>query len=402
MPLGWIDFSKKERSRVLTVLDRLKEPGILDELGFSPIRDGFANRFFPGTSTIQTRAKYFLTVPYIMKDLERGSQTKNLAGLADEEERECCRKLMEKDPGGTGIIGERSEKSGRWVKRTPAEIYWAGLRQFGIFVRKLSPGEYFKVLETQKKRKEMDLHSGKCADLKDESEKDDADAANGGYFQFWNIPTYTPEWMENLSMKLTQQEATFLKEQILRSFPDCLFARMLQHFTKEQVKAAENFSKITGVGVPLPDGTQREYDLAKQFSDFVCAAYTVYNVMVSGGRNEKANERFADVRKKAGEISRLPAEEIAALLHIADARLMRFLNSAKACLQREDFEGLKTLICCREVQVKTKARARTCHPGKFGGDVWFGGEGLNYRYLTARQIMLDIFDAETADADPRQ
>lgn len=35
-------------------------------LGFAPIRDAFADYFFPGTSTIQTRARYFLFVPWIM------------------------------------------------------------------------------------------------------------------------------------------------------------------------------------------------------------------------------------------------------------------------------------------------------------------------------------------------
>ena len=62
MQLGWIDFSKTERNKILSVLDLLSEPGTLDELGISPIRDGFANLFFPGTSTIQTRAKYLLIV----------------------------------------------------------------------------------------------------------------------------------------------------------------------------------------------------------------------------------------------------------------------------------------------------------------------------------------------------
>ena len=70
MPLGWIDFSKTERNKVLSVLELLTEAGTLDELGIAPIRDGFANLFFPGTSTIQTRAKYFLIVPYALKDLE--------------------------------------------------------------------------------------------------------------------------------------------------------------------------------------------------------------------------------------------------------------------------------------------------------------------------------------------
>ena len=70
MPLGWIDFSKSERNKVLSVLDLLSEAGTLDELGIAPVRDGFANLFFPGTSTIQTRAKYFMIVPYALKDLE--------------------------------------------------------------------------------------------------------------------------------------------------------------------------------------------------------------------------------------------------------------------------------------------------------------------------------------------
>ena len=35
----------------------------------------FADYFFPGTSTIQTRAKYFLIVPYALKDMEYSSET---------------------------------------------------------------------------------------------------------------------------------------------------------------------------------------------------------------------------------------------------------------------------------------------------------------------------------------
>ena len=73
--LGWIDFSKTERSKILSVLDLLQENGTLDELGIAPVRDGFSNIFFPGTSTIQTRAKYFLIVPYALKDLERSNET---------------------------------------------------------------------------------------------------------------------------------------------------------------------------------------------------------------------------------------------------------------------------------------------------------------------------------------
>lgn len=64
MPIGWIDFSKDERNNVLNVIHLLDEPGAVDELGIGAVRDAFADLFFPGTSTVQTRAKYFLIVPY--------------------------------------------------------------------------------------------------------------------------------------------------------------------------------------------------------------------------------------------------------------------------------------------------------------------------------------------------
>ena len=68
LQLGWIDFSKEQRNKVIRVINLLSEPEAVDELGIGIIRDGFANIFFPGTSTIQTRSKYFLLVPYILND----------------------------------------------------------------------------------------------------------------------------------------------------------------------------------------------------------------------------------------------------------------------------------------------------------------------------------------------
>lgn len=67
MQLGWIDFSKEDRQKAFDVINLLSEQGAVDELGIGVIRDAFANYFFPGTSTIQTRAKYFLK--YVWNDV---------------------------------------------------------------------------------------------------------------------------------------------------------------------------------------------------------------------------------------------------------------------------------------------------------------------------------------------
>ena len=69
--IGWVDFSKSDRDMALSVLRLLDEPGAVDELGIGTIRDAFSDILFPGTSTIQTRAKYLFLLPYICVELER-------------------------------------------------------------------------------------------------------------------------------------------------------------------------------------------------------------------------------------------------------------------------------------------------------------------------------------------
>ena len=56
---------------MLDVVQLFSERDTRDELGIGTIRDAFSEHFFPGTSTIQTRAKYMLFVPWIYLDLER-------------------------------------------------------------------------------------------------------------------------------------------------------------------------------------------------------------------------------------------------------------------------------------------------------------------------------------------
>ena len=53
----WLDYSEQERRRALDVISLFKLQDTRDELGLASIRDAFADRFFPGTSTIQTRVR---------------------------------------------------------------------------------------------------------------------------------------------------------------------------------------------------------------------------------------------------------------------------------------------------------------------------------------------------------
>lgn len=63
--IGWVDSSSAERERVRRAIALFDEKDTRDELGIGTVRDAFANAFFPGTSTIETRLRYCLFVPWI-------------------------------------------------------------------------------------------------------------------------------------------------------------------------------------------------------------------------------------------------------------------------------------------------------------------------------------------------
>ena len=156
MQLGWIDFSKTERSKILSVLDLLSEGGTLDQLGIAPVRDGFANIFFPGTTTIQTRAKYFFIIPYALKQLELSSETNpnKVIKMLDQIERDCGEIFLAQNRKESGVIGKDALQRGSWVKQPPTAIYWTGLKRYGIFLRgNMSLTEYIRAICSMKTQK---------------------------------------------------------------------------------------------------------------------------------------------------------------------------------------------------------------------------------------------------------
>src|SRR3954463_11347151 len=67
----WLDYSERERRKMLDVVDLFRERDTRDELGVGSVRDAFADMLFPGTSTIMTRARYFLLVAWTYQRLEK-------------------------------------------------------------------------------------------------------------------------------------------------------------------------------------------------------------------------------------------------------------------------------------------------------------------------------------------
>jgi len=76
---GWVDFLAEDRQKMLDVVHLFREQDTRDELGLGTIREAFSDHFFPGTSTVQTRVRYMLFVPWVYQRLEeRRSPTRRL------------------------------------------------------------------------------------------------------------------------------------------------------------------------------------------------------------------------------------------------------------------------------------------------------------------------------------
>ena len=79
----------------------------------------------------------------------------------------CCNLLSNKTNNERGIIGWRNlkGKKKKWVKRGPADIYWNGIKRYGIFGNEnLTLKGYVKLfVEMKKKNKGYILNIGSVA-----------------------------------------------------------------------------------------------------------------------------------------------------------------------------------------------------------------------------------------------
>jgi hypothetical protein len=101
--------------------------GVRDEIGFLTIHQRYADRFFPGTSVLHTRARYALFVPWLFEDL--AGLTGPVATRAlREREKDIAGRL--RDAGESQVIGGRVYP--KYSSQPPSTVYWNALAVWGI------------------------------------------------------------------------------------------------------------------------------------------------------------------------------------------------------------------------------------------------------------------------------
>jgi len=397
LQIGWIDYGSRDRNKILSVLGLLSQPEAVDELGIGVIRDGFADVLFPGTSTIQTRAKYFLIVPYLLMELERepGLTPKKLLELLAKAELELI-PILSKN-GAEGVIGARA---GEKLQRRPSSIYWNGLYTFDILhaPERLSLEGYAKAV-CRLKSESAQLVSTRHQPADDEDASDDPDAVRTASSGFWRAPQPPLNWRERVTMDLTTEEAAFLRGKIIQSphSRDSLLAYILKT-DSYHVAELEDLAGIPATLPGLPVEIRRACEMAEQFAEFVYGANIRYNLILSGRQNEKVCEEWEawiqSVHDKGFLRDYDPAEPFGYLKLSCwyQKRTLPFLCQWKDAVLANRTDRMDELIVAREIELKGRERAKLSNPDAYRRQdgSWLGGGKLHYRFRNVKRLLQDI------------
>lgn len=274
--LSWLDSSEQERRSVLELVSALNEPGTLDELGIGTIRDTIADTLFPGTSTIQTRARYFLFIPWILQMVEGGSPQR-AEGRAQSLQLQLCHSLDEAHGPNQGVIGR---ESGAALQRWPLSIYWLGLERWGIRRYPGSIPSYFASL-----RRPSSWHGiGRALEEPVDSVRDEATA--GVRDRWTSMPSPPEDFPEVASFLLTDEEGRFLRERVALSYPQSYLAHILQGSAADDADAGD-YPWDHPVARTAPTSVQESLQDARLFSLVHWGAVLVYNLMLAKELKDK-------------------------------------------------------------------------------------------------------------------
>jgi hypothetical protein len=394
---GWLDHSEQQRRQMLEIVNLFRDKGTLDELGIGVIRDAFADHFFPGTSTLQTRARYLLFIPWIFQRLESERiPSAQFDRRARQSQADLVRALV---AGGEseGVIGIAARDA---LLRPPSELYWTALRVLGIFRFGGPFGSYLASLDQHYRADRTLLRSddGELLDLVPRA---------------WHaaLPPAPAGLMSKTTFELTRPEADYLRERIVTEQRHTLLAAFATAETKvDKVNAPWEHAVRDALAPEL----RRDLEHGELFSLVIRGAYLLYNVMladvsVDAGMTarERLPARYREMLAQwAGEMTahdaRLARWDLAGVWDLMASwrrpiplRTRRFVEQwADIALHRRaglaEDGAARQLIQERERSLK-RSLARLDHRRPL--ENWGGASSigrLDYRWENVRRILWDI------------
>jgi hypothetical protein len=373
------------------ILALFKDRDTRDELGLGGIRDSFADQLFPGTSTIQTRLRYMLFIPWIYRSLEKAQvPASQIANRARWAEISLVGPLLDTD--AEGIFGRTA---GGGLKRLPSSVYWAGLGIWGIRQFPGTREQYHRGIDEVYRRRRRARR------------RDDGEPEVDPLTVTWHpqLPDEPEGFPERVDFRLTPSEAEFIRDCIVISHPRSLLAHLAIH--PQPVSEVPAPWMHPGFEAFQPDH-QELLRHAGLFSDVMYGASILYNLLLALEKPapELEEEHRAEFRRWAQELD-LPAvrswsvtrmwELVLGQGHMITYAARRFVEewagmvTSPAPERLADAPEAWTLVRRREERLKG-GRSRFRHRRAL--DQWGGYAGMTrirYRWPTVQVFLTDLY-----------
>ena len=391
--LAWVDFSEKEQDQMGQIIDLFNDKTTRDELGFGTVRDALADILFPGTSTLQTRARYILFVPWIILKAEaKAKSTSELDALINKYEIQLISALKAGGEGdNAGVVGI---SAGEDIDKLPSEIFWAGLREWNIYLKLGSRSSYPRL-----------RFNDKSKDIKFSGEIDDDSNKSGD--NFWHVTVKAPpKFLEKSTFQLETEEAKFLKEAIATSHPQSLLAWMLN----SKIKTSGAFPWDCISRSEINPELARSLEYAELFSQLALGAVMLYQIhlarLINAGSDVKRlGELFKDWLVETRDMPEMKSWEMPKFWHHLreeNSRLgkptqdfvenwLAITRSNKTAKQIIEDMEIFDLLLSREVAMKSSKRARLAtESARDNWDTSSTPSRINFRWHRVARIVNDI------------
>ena len=382
----WLDISVDEqrRMRELASLFTLRESR--DELGIGLLRDGVGDALFPGTSTLHTRARYALLVPWCFQYAARAKPEQRSRRL-DEVERAIISPLRS-SADARGLLGERA---GTALKNLPSSVYWSMLERYGILAYTATRPEALAV-------------SAPTHHVDDDGEMTRS--------SIWSTPPMPAGFPTNIpdGFALNHDEATWLRDRILEHAHGSLLAHLVLQRPDEDSPAPW----MDLAARSAPDRAARVLEQGEDFSLVMHGAQLLYNLLLAldASRFELGDENRVEhyhqrldawARELTPRAREWQLQELLDILRTENGIAPAIAPSTRDFITRwsalvrdgdplalRDDESAQHLIRQRE-RVAKGHKARLNNQRRLS--TWRGASGsarLTYRWSTVRDILADI------------
>lgn len=367
--------------------------GVRDEIGFLTIHQGYADRFFPGTSVLHTRARYAVFVPWLFEDLAGLTGPAAIRALR-ERERELAGRL--RDAGESQVIGGRVYP--KPSSQPPSTVYWNALAVWGILRprpdgRTISRAQAHRLLKS----------AGGATD-------DDGQPLLSFDPPFAPLPDRPDSWHNGpITLQLAAAEATFLRERLAQLRRNdghelSLLARLVRtEVTAPSAMWADETRAIAG-----PD--QAPLVRAQQAASLAGVGRAVYDALlervVEADDKRETSTRHRDhlaavVEEHGSVAAKLDVDALEADIGALPSKLRAVLTATKAWIAAKSGNpaSLFDVYAAAEARKGPRARLAPTPNGRARRLEWSSDEHglagpLHYRWEQVSTLLNDLAEAE--------